>query len=170
MASLNRHSHSLTRGIIRFFRYHYLRLLRLRAERETLCRGVALGIFIGLTPTIPFHTALILLFSPIIRANIIAALAAALWVSNPLTIPIQYGLAWWLGRLFLPIEVSSEEIGGWVKTIKEEGFLKAAWGFFHLGGKTLLILQTGGLILASLPALVAYVLISRTVRKKLSPR
>ncbi|MBA2847797.1 DUF2062 domain-containing protein [Thermosulfuriphilus ammonigenes] len=157
-------------NILRFLRYHYLRLLRLRADSRMLARGVALGIFVGLTPTIPFHTALIILTAPLIRANLVAALASALWVSNPFTIPIHYGLAWWLGRRILPLDVGREDLSFWIKHLQEGGFFEAARALFHLGGQTLLILQVGGLVLAIFPSVLAYLLVQRFLQKRYPSR
>ncbi|MEA1867995.1 MAG: DUF2062 domain-containing protein, partial [Thermodesulfobacteriota bacterium] len=42
----------------RTVRYQWLRLVRLRGDPFVLARGIAIGTFIGLTPTIPFHTIL----------------------------------------------------------------------------------------------------------------
>jgi uncharacterized protein len=62
---------------------------------------MALGVFIGVTPTIPFHTALIMVICLLFRQNITAAMLAATLISNPLTIPFLYLASYELGVLVL---------------------------------------------------------------------
>ncbi len=85
----------------RFFRYHYLRFKRLKGDPHTLAKGVAIGVFIGVTPTIPLHTILILALCFFMGGNAVAAVLSSMVVSNPLTFFIQYFLSWWVGSLFL---------------------------------------------------------------------
>ncbi|HKJ87577.1 MAG TPA: DUF2062 domain-containing protein [Gammaproteobacteria bacterium] len=64
-------------------------------HRRALAGGIALGLFIALTPTVGFQTPLILLGAVGLRVNFPLAFAA-LWVSNPLTTPLLY---WGFNRL-----------------------------------------------------------------------
>ncbi|WP_051822658.1 DUF2062 domain-containing protein [Desulfonatronum thiodismutans] len=57
----------------------------LRTDPDALARGVAVGLFIGLTPTFGVQTALIVVGCILLRGNVCSALAAS-WVCNPLTI------------------------------------------------------------------------------------
>ncbi|WP_051434664.1 DUF2062 domain-containing protein [Desulfonatronum lacustre] len=61
----------------------------LRTDPEALARGVAVGLFIGLTPTFGVQTALIVAGCILLRGNVCTALAAS-WVCNPLTIVPLY--------------------------------------------------------------------------------
>ncbi len=78
----------------------------LNIDEGTLARGVAVGLFIGMTPTVGIQTLLMLAGAFAFRANFLAAFAVSN-VSNPLTVaPLYYG---WnrLGRFVvekLPIE------------------------------------------------------------------
>ncbi|HKK13414.1 MAG TPA: DUF2062 domain-containing protein [Gammaproteobacteria bacterium] len=64
-------------------------------HRRALAGGIAVGLFIGLTPTVGFQTPLILAGALILRVNFPMAFLA-LWVSNPLTTPVLY---WAFNRL-----------------------------------------------------------------------
>lgn len=64
-------------------------------HRRALAGGIALGLFIGLTPTVGFQTPLILLGAMGFRVNFPLAFLA-LWISNPLTTPLLY---WGFNRL-----------------------------------------------------------------------
>ncbi|MCX5874811.1 MAG: DUF2062 domain-containing protein, partial [Deltaproteobacteria bacterium] len=66
-------------------KYYYLKFLRLQGDPHSLALGVAIGLFVGITPTIPLHSALIIILAWPLRGNILAALIAATAISNPLT-------------------------------------------------------------------------------------
>ncbi len=68
----------------------YNRFLSLTGKPEEIARAMALGVFIGVTPTIPLHTALVMVSCLIFRQNITAAMLGATIISNPLTIPLLY--------------------------------------------------------------------------------
>lgn len=66
----------------------------LSGHRHVLARGVAVGLFVGLTPTVGVQTVLMLAACLLLRANFPAAFLAS-WVSNPLTMAplyLAYGL------------------------------------------------------------------------------
>jgi hypothetical protein len=90
-------------GLIRQSKLLLLRLLRLRAQPDEIAKGFALGIFIGMTPTIGGQMLIAVFFAMLLRQNKIAA-AIAVWISNPLTAPFIYGLEYETGRYLLGME------------------------------------------------------------------
>lgn len=63
----------------------------LRGETETVARGIGIGLFIGLTPTVGFQTILMIIGCLLMRGNFPAAFAVS-WISNPLTMaPLYWG-------------------------------------------------------------------------------
>jgi uncharacterized protein (DUF2062 family) len=94
----------------RTVRYQWLRLVRLRGDPFVLARGIAIGTFIGFTPTIPFHTILIIFFCVVGRGHLLAGLIASLLVSNPLTIPLQYYISWKVGTILTGSSLSWEQV------------------------------------------------------------
>ena len=70
-----------------------------KPSRDTIAGGLALGIFIGLTPTMGIQIILTGLAAYFLRVNIPVAMAASL-VTNPFTAgiiyPLQYQLGVWL--------------------------------------------------------------------------
>ena len=62
------------------------RIKELNGDPHYVALGMAIGVFVGVTPTIPFHTALALGLSFIFRGSKAAA-AIGVWFSNPITIP-----------------------------------------------------------------------------------
>ncbi|MBW2072462.1 MAG: DUF2062 domain-containing protein [Deltaproteobacteria bacterium] len=139
----------------RFWWQEFLRQLQeLRGKPHEISLGMAIGVFISLTPTIPFHTVLAVSLALIFRASKLAA-ALGVWLSNPLTIPIFYYAAYKVGHFFLS---------------RPEFQLPPDYSLLticRLGGDVLLTMLLGGVILGIVPAILAYVL---TFRFTNSPR
>lgn len=78
-----------------------LRVLRrfrcFSADKESMSRGLAVGLFFGLTPTVGFQTPLVLFSCLLLGANFPAAFAAT-WINNPLTMAPLYMAFNWLGE------------------------------------------------------------------------
>jgi len=92
----------------------------LDVDEYTLARGVAVGLFIGLTPTIGIQTVLMLGASALLRANFPAAFVASC-LNNPLTFPAFYFGFNQLGEVlmrYLPIRFTS--LSGLEEEIAEE--------------------------------------------------
>lgn len=138
-------------------RYYYLKLLRLQGDPETLARGVAIGVFIGITPTLPLHTVLILLFAFLLGGNTIAALIASMAVSNPFTLLPQYYLCWQIGNWFLPGQLSWQRIQEVMAIVlADPGFSESLRALGALGYDAITVLLLGGLVMALPTALIAY--------------
>ncbi len=69
----------------RQIRYYYLRFIRLRGQPHDLALGMAMGIFCGMLPIIPFQTALAVTLAIFFKGSKITA-ALGTWVSNPLMV------------------------------------------------------------------------------------
>jgi uncharacterized protein (TIGR03546 family) len=130
----------------------YSRFLSLSGKPEEIARAMALGVFIGLTPTIPFHTALVMVSCLIFRQNITAAMLGATIISNPLTIPFLYLAGYELGVLVLGLGANPFVLADYdVRSILEIGW--------HI----LYPLMVGGLILACVFAVPSYFISRRAV-------
>jgi len=123
----------------------YNRFLSLNGKPEEIARAVTLGVFIGVTPTIPLHTALVMVICLIFRQNITAAMLGATIISNPLTIPFLYLAAYELGVLVLGLGANPFVLADYdVRSILEIGW--------HI----LYPLMVGGLLLACVLAVPTY--------------
>lgn len=141
----------------RFFRYYYLRFIRLQGDPKEIARGVALGVFIGITPTIPLHTILILAIALLLRAGKIAGLLASCVVSNPFTFFFQYYFSWRIGTLLLPYDLSWERIQTVMDVVSGHGsFMNSMDALGKLGTEAILVMLTGGIILALPFAIICY--------------
>lgn len=144
----------------RTIKYFYLRFIRLQGEPSILARGVAIGTFIGITPTIPFHTVLTLLFAFILRGSKIAALLATVIVSNPVTFFPQYYLSWRIGSWLTPGKHSWEEVSILIESVVNGGkYAETFAAFGKIGINSLMILIGGGIILA-IPFTIAFYFLS----------
>jgi uncharacterized protein (DUF2062 family) len=155
---------------LRTTKYYYLRFIRLRGKPSVLARGVAVGTFVGITPTIPFHTILALILAFVLRGSKVAALLSTVLVSNPLTFFLQYYISFRIGNWITPGNISCEKMSELMEAISSgANFNESITALGHMGLETLIILLIGGSILAIPFTLVAYTLsfyFFRTVQQK----
>jgi uncharacterized protein (DUF2062 family) len=133
-------------------RTFYERFISLKGEPAQIAAGLAIGVFVGVTPTIPFHTAIIVLIGLLFRQNITAGYLGAWVISNPLTIPLLYVAQYELGRFLLGMERSRFAIADYT-----------LGGIAALGWEILLPLLTGGILMAPFFAVPAYFLSRRLI-------
>lgn len=130
----------------------YDRFLSLKGEPRAIAMGMAVGIFIGITPTIPFHTALIVLWSLLRKYNLTAAYLGSWLISNPLTIPFLYLSQYELGRYLLGMTHAH--------AVLTDYSLKS---IISMGWQITLPLMTGGIVMAPFFAIPAYFLTYRMI-------
>nr|WP_320009900.1 DUF2062 domain-containing protein [uncultured Desulfobulbus sp.] len=145
----------------RIARFYTLRFKRLQGSPHSLALGAAIGSAVGATPTLPFHNILILAFTLSSRSNPIAGILSANVVSNPLTFGPQYYLAWEIGDFLLPGRLSWEKISNTLNLIKHQGLLESLSTLRDMGGDTVLVMLTGGLVLAIPSGLITYFFVYR---------
>ena len=137
----------------RLLRYGFLRLARLHDPPRTVALGLAIGVFVGILPIVPFHTVTALALAFIFRGSKVAA-ALGTWVSNPLDLLPHYLLLYYVGRKVLPLEappLNPERLG--LTEVLSDG-----WDL-------LAVLLTGGLILAVPASLLTYLLTYQAIKK-----
>ena len=87
-------------GMIRQAKLMLVRFVRLRGLPEEIAKGVALGIFIGMTPTFGFQMGIALAFAYLLKENRLAAVLGV-WITNPATAPVIYAIEYEMGRILL---------------------------------------------------------------------
>ena len=86
----------------------------LKGDAEAMARGVAVGLFIGLTPTVGFQTPLMILGCVLMRGNFVAAFMVS-WVSNPFTMgPLYWGFHTVGQGLFRLLPLQPDEASAWM--------------------------------------------------------
>ncbi|WP_432822513.1 DUF2062 domain-containing protein [Trichloromonas sp.] len=87
-------------GLIRQIKLNLLKFIRLRGTPDEIAKGMALGIFIGMSPTFGFQMAIAVFFAFLLKENKLAAVLGV-WITNPVTAPFIYALEYESGRLLL---------------------------------------------------------------------
>jgi uncharacterized protein (DUF2062 family) len=132
------------------------RLKELPGDPHYVAKGMAIGVFVSITPTIPFHTVIALALAFIFRASKIAA-AIGVWFSNPLTIPIFYFASYRAGSLlFGDLEACN-------------GVCESVTDLLKLGIEVALATIIGGIVIGLGPAAAAY-FITRTIVARMKSR
>ena len=119
------------------------RVKNLEGDPHYVAMGLAIGVFVGMTPTIPFHTALAVALAFIFRGSKAAA-ALGVWFSNPITAPIFYWGSYKLGMYLLGNPAPFD--------IKYESILE----LLNLGMDVTIAMIAGGIILGVLPGIASY--------------
>lgn len=112
-------------GFFRQFKLNLIRLIRLRVQPDEIARGMALGLFIGMTPTFGIQMFIAFFFAVLLRQNKIAALIGV-WNTNPLTAPIIYGLEYEVGRVLMGLPRPDATIEFSFEAMQELGWLLAS--------------------------------------------
>jgi uncharacterized protein (DUF2062 family) len=119
------------------------RIKNLEGDPHYVAMGLAIGVFISLTPTIPFHTVLAVSLAIILRGSKAAAVLGV-WFSNPITAPIFYWGSYKVGLYLLGNPAPFN--------VKYESILE----LFHLGMNVTIAMIAGGVILGVLPGIASY--------------
>jgi uncharacterized protein (DUF2062 family) len=133
-------------------RTFYERFISLKGEPAHIAAGLAIGVFVGVTPTIPFHTAIIVLICFLFRKNITAGYLGVWIISNPLTVPLLYVSQYEFGRFLMGMERSRFELPDYT-----------LGSITVLGWEILLPLLTGGILMAPFFAVPAYFVAHRLI-------
>jgi uncharacterized protein (DUF2062 family) len=90
-------------GLIRQIKLNLLKFIRLRGTPDEIAKGMALGIFIGMTPTFGSQMLIAIFFAFLLKENKLAAVLGV-WITNPVTAPFIYALEYESGRLLLGMD------------------------------------------------------------------
>ncbi len=124
-------------------------LQRLPDDPHGIALGVAIGSFISFTPLIPFHMVLAVSLAALFRGSKLTAVAAT-YISNPITIPLQYYAAYWTGSLV------------WRYPVKWKPHGLSLAEILNMGWEFALEMVTGGII-NGLPAAILLYFITRAI-------
>ena len=119
------------------------RVKNLEGDPHSVAMGLAIGVFISITPTIPFHTILAVALAFILRGSKAAA-ALGVWFSNPITAPIFYWGSYKVGLYLLGNPAPFD--------VKYESILE----LLNLGMDVTIAMIAGGVILGVLPGIASY--------------
>lgn len=134
----------------------YARFLKIRGEPREIGLGFALGIFIGMTPFMGFHTASAVFLAALFKWNKIAA-AAAVWISNPATAPLVYGSTYYVGAKATRVD----KINGAPNFFSFDGL----YNLFCNAPEILWVLTVGGILIGIPLSIASYYFVVGTVKK-----
>jgi len=89
-------------GIRSFFKRAYRQVLRLGGCPRKIAFGFALGIFVGMTPSMGVQTPIAIMLAAVLNGNRLSA-AAGVWISNPVTAPFLYSFTYFVGSKFFTV-------------------------------------------------------------------
>lgn len=151
----------------RTFKFYFLKIKRLFTSAnntpESMAKGIALGIFVGLTPSVGFQMLPVFLLAILFSGNRILALIFT-YVSNPVTVIPLYGLHYYLGSLLWP-NLNSVNFSRIKDVLVNFSFSKLT----QLGFESFVILWTGGFVIAIPSSIISYFVFYRIIlifRKK----
>lgn len=89
----------------------FRRFLKLRGDPHAIAMGLALGVFVGMSPLMGLHSVIAITVAAVFKWSKIAALIGV-FVTNPLTAPVIYPLTYTLGATILGNPVTIGSSGG----------------------------------------------------------
>jgi uncharacterized protein len=132
------------------------RVKKLDGDPHYIAKGMAIGVFVSLTPTMPFHTVIAVALAFILRGSKAAA-AIGVWFCNPVSAPFFYLGSYKLGMFILGHSAPFN--------VKYESVLE----LLKLGMGVTVAMIVGGVILGILPGFTSY-FITRNIITRLRLR
>jgi len=139
--------------IDRFFK----QIRTLQGDPHYIAMGLALGVFMGITPTVPLQTIVAVMLAFILKASKPAAVIGTL-TANPITIPVFYIGSYKIGKLLLG------------DTLPKDIQYESVAQFFKMGTDMTLAMLMGGVLMGVVPGIATYFIALKffqTVRAKL---
>ena len=119
------------------------RIKKLPGDPHYIAMGMAIGIFVGITPTMPFHTVIAVALAFILRGSKAAA-AIGVWFCNPISAPFFYLGSYKAGMFIFGHSAPFDA--------KYESVLE----LLKLGVDVTMAMVVGGIILGILPGFASY--------------
>lgn len=159
----------------RLFKYYLLRLQRVfrRLARssgtpEHVALGAAIGMVVGMTPTVGFQMMLCIPICLLFRANPLAAVPIV-WITNPVTLIPIYSFNYWLGTLLVRqgprISQFESELKEVARISEEVGVWAGLKQLATIGWEIQLPLWTGCFLVGFTLAVPTYLVFYHTVKR-----
>jgi len=140
----------------RRLRYFYLRLIALRGSPGELALGMALGVFVGMMPIMPFQIAIAIALALLFKASKITA-AVGTWISNPATWYIVYYYDYKFGSSLLGISPDRAFFSSVMRTLESgESPVYVISKILGAGGTEVAAFLIGGAVIGALISIPSY--------------
>ncbi|QJB57886.1 DUF2062 domain-containing protein [Pseudodesulfovibrio sp. zrk46] len=111
-------------GSKRWTKYWYLRLMRQNSSPKNLAAAMALGMFIGAMPIIPFQSVVVIALAIVFRVNKLAAWLATCYSNAATMVPFYYFL-YEIGSTLTQVDVAFDP-----NNLEMEQMISAGWDVF----------------------------------------
>jgi uncharacterized protein (DUF2062 family) len=135
----------MQKGLKRLARYWYLRLIRIQATPHNIALGLAVGVFAGLLPIVPFQIAVAVTLALIVRGNKIAA-ALGTWIINPFNFVPFYIMCYCIGKTVVPFAIQPFDFA----RLEVSNIFALGWDLFAA-------MMVGGLVVAVPGMIITYI-------------
>lgn len=144
-------------NLSRLQKFYYLKFIRIKGDPKSIAWGSFIGAFIGTMPVMPFHTVGIIAVCVLTRNSTMAGLLASLAISNPFTyIPLYYACLK-IGNFLTPYEMSWSKISAILDILMSGSEFKTSVNLLsNLGSEMIIVMLTGGFVLALPTAIFCY--------------
>ena len=146
-----------------------LRILKgFRGTPHAIAGGFSLGIFLALTPTVGVQLIIAVFLATVFKVSRPAALIAVM-VTNPVTIPPIFTFNYYIGSLFIDGPSVTEVYKHFIRIAADMAKFNV-WevtdqikAFAETGQEMLLPLILGSLIIATISAIISYIIVVRVL-------
>ncbi|MBI9080628.1 MAG: DUF2062 domain-containing protein [Pseudodesulfovibrio sp.] len=140
-------------GSKRWMKYWYLRLMRQNTTPKNLAAALALGVFIGALPIIPFQSVVVVALAFFMRVNKLAAWLATCYSNAATMVPFYYFL-FLIGKAVTPFH----DVAFDPTQLEMEQLISAGWEVF-------VVLFSGGLVFGLPATILTYFLSLFIIRR-----
>ncbi|RME04263.1 MAG: DUF2062 domain-containing protein [Planctomycetota bacterium] len=143
-------------------------ILQLEDTPESIARGVAIGMFVAMTPTVGLQMLIVVFISFFIQLNRLAGIVMV-YISNPFTLVPIYWLDYLTGAYLFGYELVSWKEFQSIFQLEETVFYRQFWEFLgnclSLGAEVLAPMFLGGIFWGAVLGLPLYPLTLYAVRR-----
>jgi len=140
------------------------KLLHIEDTPERTALAYSIGVFLGFSPFLGFHTLLGIAIAFLFKLNRVAVLLGA-WSNIPWWLVPYYMVATWMGMWLMGFKINKSTFKEMFRTGVEQGFIGSDfWSQVASQWGLLLSFMIGSLILAALLSLIAYPLSLRWIK------
>jgi len=140
------------------------KLLHIEDTPERTALAYSIGVFLGFSPFLGFHTLLGIAIAFLFKLNRVAVLLGA-WSNIPWWLVPYYMVATWMGMWLMGFKINKSTFKEMFRTGVEQGFIGSDfWSQIASQWSLLLSFMIGSLILAALLSLIAYPLSLRWIK------